>query len=97
MVTPSGPESMFNIPNVDLFGSTQPIPEFNIQIPNVNLPNVNVPNIAMPNINLAGGQRGMFDEFDPYRFGGIKFQPRAPVIPNLQARGQDPLSILLRG
>jgi len=51
----------------------------------------------MPSVNLTGGQRGMFEEFDPYRFSGIRFQPRAPVIPTLQARGQDPLSILLRG
>ena len=103
VVTPSPPGgSMFNIPNIDFFGSTESIPEFNIQTPNinipdVNLPNVNLPNVAMPSVNLTGGQRGMFEEFDPYRFSGIRFQPRAPVIPTLQARGQDPLSILLRG
>ena len=109
-ILPASPESMFNIPNVDLFASTQPIPEFNIpninipsvnvpnvNVPDVNLPNVNLPNVAMPSVNLTGDQKSMFEDYKPYQFSGIRFDPRAPVIPVIQPRGQDPLSILLRG
>jgi len=109
-VLPAKPESMFNIPNIDLFASTQPIPEFNIpninipsvnvpnvNVPDVNLPNVNLPNVAMPSVNLTGDQKSMFEDYKPYQFSGIRFDPRAPVIPVIQPRGQDPLSILLRG
>jgi len=107
-VTPSSPGSMFNIPNINPFATTGPIPEFNINTPNVNLPNVNLPNVNLPNVNLpntdipnigirGSGQRSMFEEYVPYQFAGIRFNPRAPVVPVIQPRGQDPLSILLRG
>lgn len=107
-VVPANPGSMFNIPNIDPFATTAAIPEFNI--PDVNVPNVNMPNINTPDVNLSApnialnmpststqSQKSMFEEYVPYQFGGISFNPRAPVIPMMQPRGQDPLSILLRG
>jgi len=75
----------------------------NINVPNVNMPDVNVPNVNMPDValNMPSGstqsQKSMFEEYVPYQFGGLSFNPRAPVIPMIQPRGQDPLSILLRG
>jgi len=96
-VVPASPESMFNIPNVDLFASTAPIPEFNIATPNINIPDVNMPNVVMPSSTQQQQKKGMFEDYQPYQFGGIAFNPRAPVIPTIQPRGQDPLSILLRG
>ena len=102
-ITPSSPN--INLPNVNLPNVN--IPNVNIpsvNVPDVNLPSVNLPSVNLPNINLTlgslglgTGQKGMFDEFDPYRFAGVKFAPRAPIVPTLQTRGQDPLSILLRG
>jgi hypothetical protein len=94
-ILPANPGSMFNIPNVDLFGN----------IPDINMPNVNTPdvNLSAPNLALnmpsssRQSQKSMFEEYIPYQFGGLSFNPRAPVIPMIQPRGQDPLSILLRG
>jgi len=104
-VVPANPGSMFNIPNIDPFANTAAIPEFNI--PDVNVPNVNVNtpdvNLSAPNLALnmpsssRQSQKSMFEEYIPYQFGGLSFNPRAPVIPMIQPRGQDPLSILLRG
>lgn len=104
-VVPANPGSMFNIPNIDPFANTAAIPEFNI--PDVNVPNVNVNtpdvNLSAPNVALnmpsssRQSQKSMFEEYIPYQFGGLSFNPRAPVIPMIQPRGQDPLSILLRG
>lgn len=104
-ILPASPESMFNIPNIDPFATTAAIPEFNI--PGVSVPNVNVNtpdvNLSAPNVALnmpsssRQSQKSMFEEYVPYQFGGLSFNPRAPVIPMMQPRGQDPLSILLRG
>jgi hypothetical protein len=89
-----------NMPNINMPNVNMP----NVDIPNVNVPNVNLPNVNVPNINInmpaitqGQAQRSMFEKFNPYLFAGIKFDPRMPVVPTLQPRGQDPLSILLRG
>jgi hypothetical protein len=90
-----------NLPNIN----TPNLPDVTTpDLPDVNIASLNTPNLPnfnMPNFNLGFSpletQGGMFDEFDPYRFGGIKFKPRTPLIPVIQPRGQDPLSILLRG
>jgi len=103
VITPANPVSMFNLPPVNL-------PNVDVALPNINMPNVNMPNVNTPNVNLSApnvalnmpsssrqSQKSMFEEYVPYQFGGISFNPRAPVIPMIQPRGQDPLSILLRG
>jgi len=100
VITPANPVSMFNLPPVNL-------PNVDVALPNINMPNVNMPNVNTPDVNLSApnvalsssrqSQKSMFEEYVPYQFGGISFNPRAPVIPMMQPRGQDPLSILLRG
>lgn len=92
-ITPRNAGSTFNIPELNLSNiNTSNFPDINTP----NLPNFNAPNFNL-GFSSLGTQGGMFDEFDPYRFGGIKFKPRTPLIPTTQPRGQDPLSILLRG
>lgn len=92
-ITPRNAGSTFNIPELNLSNiNTSNFPDINTP----NLPNFNAPNFNL-GFSSLGTQGGMFDEFDPYRFGGIKFKPRTPFIPTTQPRGQDPLSILLRG
>lgn len=81
---------------VSVITPANPGPVFNTS--NNTTADVNAPNVAlnMPSSSRQS-QKSMFEEYVPYQFGGLSFNPRAPVIPMIQPRGQDPLSILLRG